>query len=70
MRIPGTKPSSMILSQTKKFKTLKSDAQKMPKQAEAKRDGVINPQNYNYNQFFNTENFYALKTLRINRSRP
>ena len=23
----------------------------MPKQAEAKRDGVINPQNYNYNKF-------------------
>ena len=23
----------------------------MPKQAEAKRDGVINPQNYNFNQF-------------------
>ena len=23
----------------------------MPKQAEAKRDGVINPQNYNVNQF-------------------
>ena len=32
----------------------------MPKQAEAKRDGVINPQNYNFNQF-NTENFDALK---------
>ena len=24
----------------------------MPKQAEAKRDGVINPQNYNFNQFW------------------
>ena len=24
---------------------------KIPKQAEAKRDGVINPQNYNFNQF-------------------
>ena len=24
---------------------------KVPKQAEAKRDGVINPQNYNFNQF-------------------
>ena len=23
----------------------------MPKQAEAKRDGVINPQNYNFSQF-------------------
>ena len=35
----------------------------MPKQAEAKRDGVINPQNYNFNKFFNTENVDALKTL-------
>ena len=23
----------------------------MPKQAEAKRDGVMNPQNYNFNKF-------------------
>ena len=28
-----------------------SDAPKVPKQAEAKRDGVINPQNYNFIQF-------------------
>ena len=42
---------------------------KVPKQAEANRDGVINPQNYNFIQFY-TENFDALKTLRINRSRP
>ena len=28
--------------------------QKCQKQAEAKRDGVINPQNYNFSQF-NTE---------------
>ena len=47
MRISGTKPSSVILSQTLKFKKLKSDYSKVPKQAEAKRDGVINPQNYN-----------------------
>ena len=33
------------------FKRLKSDAQKVPKQAEAKRDGVINPQNYDFDQF-------------------
>ena len=42
---------------------------KVPKQAEAKRDGVIHPQNYNFNQFY-TENVDALKTLRINRSQP
>ena len=37
----------------------------MPKQAEAKRDSVINPQNYNFNQFLTRKNFDALKTLRI-----
>ena len=52
MRISGTKPSSVILCQTKQFKNLKSDAQKVPKGAKAKRDGVINPQNYNFNQKF------------------
>ena len=70
MRISGTEPSSVILSQTCSIKKLKSNDQKVPKQAEAKRDGVINSQNYNFNQFFNTENFDALQTLRINRSRP
>ena len=53
MRISGTEPSSVILSQTMKFKKLKSDDPKVPKQAEAKRDGVINPQNYNFKQFKN-----------------
>ena len=51
MRISGTEPSSVILSQTKYLKKLKNDAQKLPKQDKAKRDGVINPQNYNFNQF-------------------
>ena len=51
MRISGTEPSSVILSQTKKFQKLKSNDQKVPKQDVAKRDGVINPQNYNFNQF-------------------
>ena len=32
----------------------------MPKQAEYKRGGVINPQNYNFNNL-NTENVDALK---------
>ena len=32
-------------------KQLKSNDQKVPKQAEAKRDGVINPPNYNVTQF-------------------
>ena len=43
MHISGTEPSSVILSQTKWFKKLKSDVPKLPKQAKAKRDGVINP---------------------------
>ena len=51
MRISGTEPSSVILSQTMKFKKLKSDDSKVPKQAESKRDGVINPHNYNFIQF-------------------
>ena len=51
MRISGTEPSSVILSLTMKFKKLKTDDRKVPKQAEAKRDGVINPQNYNFSQF-------------------
>ena len=63
MRISGTEPSSAILSQTKKFQKLESGVPKVPKQAEAKRDGVINPQNYNFNQFY-TENFDALKVNR------
>ena len=51
MRISGTEPSSVILSQTMTIKKLESDDPKVPKQAKAKRDGVINPQNYNWNQF-------------------
>ena len=37
MRISGTKPSSVILSQTMNFKNLKSDDPKVPRQAEAQR---------------------------------
>ena len=66
MRITGNEPSSVILRQTKLFPKEKILTKSANKQAEAKRDGVINPQNYNFNQFF-TENFDALKTLRINR---
>ena len=51
MRISGTEPYSVILSQTKQFEKLKNDNQKVSKQAKAKRDGVINLQNYNFNQF-------------------
>ena len=51
MRISGTEPSSVILSQTQQFQKVESVVQKVPRQAEAKRSGVINPQNYNFNQF-------------------
>ena len=37
MRNSGTEPSSVILSQTKKFQKLRSDAPKCQKQAEAKK---------------------------------
>ena len=50
MRISGIEPSSVMLSQTKWFKSWKV----MPKSAEtslSQKDGVINPQNYNFNQF-------------------
>ena len=50
MRISGTEPSSVILSQKSIFKSWK-DVLNVPIPAEAKREGVINPQNYNFNQF-------------------
>ena len=51
MRISGTEPSSVILSQKMNFQKLKRNVPNVPKQGEAKRDGVINPQNYNFKQF-------------------
>ena len=61
MRISGNEPSSVILSQTKWFQTLKMFARKCQNQANlANRDGVINPQNFNFSQF-NMENVDALK---------
>ena len=68
MRISGNEPSSVILRQIVVLKVENVDP-KLPKEAEAKRDGVINPQNYNFNQFLNGE-FRCSQTLRINRSRP
>ena len=53
MHISGTEPLSVILCQTENFQKFKIDAPKVPKQAEDKRDGVINPQNYNFSQFQN-----------------
>ena len=51
MRISGTEPSSVILSQTKSFQNVTINVQKVSKQAGATRDGLINPQNYNFSQF-------------------
>ena len=44
-------PHQWSWAKQRDLKKLKSDDPKVPKQAEAKRDGVINPQNYNFNQF-------------------
>ena len=46
MRISGNEPSTVI-----KQSSLKdvNGGPKVPKQTEAKRDVVINPQNYNFN---------------------
>ena len=61
MRISGIEPSSVILNQRKQLKKLKNNDPKVPKEAQAKWDGVINPQNYNFSLInFNTENFDAL----------
>ena len=51
MRILGNEPSSVILSQIKWFKKLKIYAQKCQNKVKPKRDGVINPQYYNFNEF-------------------
>ena len=48
MRISGNEPSSVILSQTKLFQKVEMIARKCHNQGEAKRDGVINPQKYNF----------------------
>ena len=50
MHISSNEPSSVIFSQ-KCSEKVEHDGPKVPKQDEAKRNGVINPQNYNFNQF-------------------
>ena len=39
---------------------VENDGPKVPKQAEAKRDGVINTQNYNFQQFLMLSKHYEL----------
>ena len=55
MRISDVEPSSVILSQRKKLKNLKNNAKKVPEEDEAKMDGAINPQNFNFNQFLHRQ---------------
>ena len=62
MRIRGYKPSSLILSQRSYFKKLKRSVPKVPKQAAAKRDDVINSK-ITISINFNTEHFDGPKTL-------
>ena len=59
-------PHQWSFAKLKCFKRKKNVDQKVPKEAEAIRDGVINPQIYYFNQFY-TDNFDALNVLRIDR---
>ena len=70
MRISGTEPSSVFRSQKGRgcVKGWKVMIQKCQKQAVAKRGGLKTIK-ITISINFDTENFDALKTLRINRSR-
>ena len=69
MRISGTEPSSVILSQTMTFKKLKRYEPKVPKQAEPKChwDSVINHKMI-ISINFNTDNFDALNATNQSKS--
>ena len=43
IRISGIEPSSVIISQRKKLKSWEIMPKKVPKEAQAKMEGVINP---------------------------
>ena len=51
MHISGTEPLSVILSQNNAVLKVEKWCPKVLKQTEVKRDGVVNPQNYNFNKF-------------------
>ena len=51
IRISGTEPSSVILILVKQSSLKNEKCQIVPKHCNAKRDGVINPQYYNFNEF-------------------
>ena len=61
MRILGTEPSSVILSQTKQFRKVDKLCPKIPKQAEAKKDGVINPQQLQFQCILTRKSFILSK---------
>ena len=50
MRISGNEPSSVSLNQKSSLK-VENDSPKVAKQVEARRGGVMNPQNCNFNQY-------------------
>ena len=51
MSIWVLKPHQLSYAKRSSFKKLNNDAPKVPKQAEIKRYGVVNPQNNNFNHF-------------------
>ena len=51
MCISVNEPSSVILRWTTWFQKVENNGAKVPKQDVAKSDCVINPQNYDFNQF-------------------
>ena len=58
MRILGIEPSSVI--QRKKVGVKDGEkCQNVPKEAKAKRDGVINPQNYKFYQFLHRKFWWS-----------
>ena len=69
MRISGTEPSSVILSQICSIKSCKVMTKKC--QNKLKPKGMVyKPTKLLFQSILNTEKFDALQTLRINQSRP
>ena len=69
LRILGTEPSSVILSQTVVLKFEKWYP-KVPKTSWIQKGCVNKPTQLQFQLIMNTDNVDALKTLRINRNRP
>ena len=70
MRISGTEPSSVILGPNKVVnKWLKIDAPKCLNTRRSQKGWCNKPTELQFQSILNTENFDALQTLQINRSR-